>query len=349
MSALKGELTTMSALKRYLILASIAAAPALILAAPGEIKLATLVPANTSWHKALLDMGNTWNKDTAGRVTLTVYPGGIQGDESTVVKKMRPGIDTLQASFLTAAGLAELDDSFNVFAMPFFFENDEEEMAVEKKLTPLLEQKLQAKGFHLLSWGTGGWVQVFSKKPLKSLADVKAAKLFTTKGADKWLQWYVQNGFHPVALLPADIPTQLKLTTGLIDTAPNPPYLALSLQIFRDAKYMLDLHIAPLTGAMIISNSAWNKISAEDKAKVTAAAETMEKRVRAEAPAQDAESVKQMVARGLQVTTLDPKAAAEFRTAATQLVSTMRGSMVPPDVYDMAVQERDSLRKPKGK
>jgi len=339
----------MSALKRFLLIASLAAAPAVVLAAPGEIKLATLVPANTSWHKALLDMGNTWNKDTAGRVTLTVYPGGIQGDESTTIKKMRPGIDTLQASFLTAAGLAELDDAFNVFAMPFFFDNDEEEMAVEKKLQPLLEQKLQAKGFHLLSWGTGGWVQVFSKKPLKSLADVKASKLFTTKGADKWLQWYVQNGFHPVALLPADIPTQLKLTTGLIDTAPNPPYLALSLQIFRDAKYMLDLHIAPLTGAMIISNSAWNKISEEDKAKVTAAAQTMEKRVRAEAPAQDAESVKQMVARGLQVTTLDPKAAAEFRNAATQLDSTMRGSMVPADVYDMAVQERDALRKSKGK
>ena len=339
----------MSALKRFLIVASIAAAPALIFGAPGEIKLATLVPANTSWHKALLDMGAAWNKDTAGRVTLTVYPGGTQGDESTVIKKMRPGTDILQASFLTAAGLADLDESFNVFAMPFFFENDEEEMAVEKKLTPLLEQKLQAKGFHLLSWGTGGWVQVFSKKPLKSLADVKASKLFTTKGADKWLQWYVQNGFHPVALLPADIPTQLKLTTGLIDTAPNPPYLALSLQIFRDAKYMLDLHIAPLTGAMIISNSAWGKISAEDKVKVEAAAQTMEKRVRAEAPAQDAESVKQMVARGLQVTTLDPKAAAEFRTAATQLVSTMRGSMVPADVYDMAVQERDSLRKSKGK
>ncbi len=192
-------------------------------------------------------------------------------------------------------------------------------------------------------------MQVFSKKPLKSLADVKAAKLFTTKGADKWVQWYVQNGFHPVALLPADIPTQLKLTTGLIDTAPNPPYLALSLQIFRDAKYMLDLHIAPLTGAMIISNSAWNRISADDKTKVTAAALAMEKRVRAEAPAQDAESVKQMVARGLQVTTLDAKAAAEFRSAATQLVSTMRGSMVPPDVYDMAVQERDALRKSKGK
>jgi TRAP-type C4-dicarboxylate transport system substrate-binding protein len=274
-----------------------------------------------------------------------VYPGGIQGDESTTIRKMRPGIETLQASFLTAAGLAELDDAFNVFVMPFFFENDAEELAVEKKLTPVLEQKLQAKGFHLVSWGTGGWVQVFSKKPLRSLADVKNAKLFTTKGSDNWLQWYVANGFHPVALLPADIPAQLKLSTGLIDTAPNPPYLALSLQIFRDAKYMLDLHIAPLGGAMIMSNTAWNKISADDKPKVTAAAQALEKRVRSEAPAQDAESVKQMVARGLQVITLDPKAAAEFRTAATTLNQSMRGSMVPADIYDMAIQERDAVRK----
>ena len=155
-------------------------------------------------------MGNTWNKDTAGPrhadgVSRRHAGRRVDHHQEDALRHI------LQASFLTAAGLAELDDAFNVFAMPFFFESDEEEMAVEKKLTPLLDQRLQAKGFHLLSWGTGGWIQVFSKKPLRSLADVKAAKLFTTKGADKWLQWYVANGFHPVALLPADIPTQLKV------------------------------------------------------------------------------------------------------------------------------------------
>lgn len=339
----------MSVLKRFLLLAGFAIAIAPLAAAPVDIKLATLAPANTTWHKALLDMGSTWSKETQGRVTLTVFPGGVQGEELTTIRKMRPGIETLHAAFLTAAGLAEVDEAFNVFAMPFFLESDDEALAVEKKLTPLFEQKLQAKGFHLLSWGTGGWVQIFSKKPLRTLADVKAAKLFTTKGADKWLQWYVANGFHPVALLPADIPAQLKLTTGLIDTAPNPPYLALSLQIFRDAKYMLDLHIAPLTGALIMSNTAWNRIAPEDRPKVTAAAQALEKRVRAEAPAQDAESVKQMAARGLQVITLDARAAAEFRTAANQLMATMRGGMVPADVYDMAVQARDEFRKSKGK
>lgn len=334
----------MSAAKRVLISSAIAAA-AVTLSAGGadNIKLSTLVPAGTSWHKALLDMGNAWNRDTAGRVTLTVFPGGQQGDETTAIKKMRT--DILQASFLSNVGLAELDEAFNVFTMPFFIDTPEEEAAIEKTLTPVLEQRLNAKGFHLLCWGSAGWLQVFSKKPLKSLADVKNAKLYTTRGSDKWYQWYVANGFHPVPLLPADVPTQLKLGTGLIDTAPYPPYLAMTLRVFDDAKYMLDLKVAPLTGALIISQSAWNRIGAEDRVKVTAAAAALETRVRTEAPAQDAESVKVMSGRGLQVIRLDPKALGEFRAAADQLVKTMRGSMVPADVYDMALQERDALRK----
>jgi TRAP-type C4-dicarboxylate transport system substrate-binding protein len=315
--------------------------------AGADIRLATLVPAGTTWHKALLDMGNTWKADTGGRVSLTIYPGGTQGDEATALKKMQN--DILQAAFLTSVGLAEVDEAFNVFGMPFFIETTEEETAVEQKLTPNLEQRLQAKGLHLLAWGTGGWVQVFSKKPLRTLGDVKGTKLFASKGNDKWIQWYVANGFHPVALLPADIPAQLKLSTGLIDTTPNPPYLALSLQIFRDAKYMLDLHIGPLTAALVVTNKAWNAITPEDRGKLTSAAQALEARVRAEAPVQDAESIKQMQARGLQVITLDPKAAAEFRSAASELVKTMRGGMVPADIYDAALQARDAYRKSRGK
>ena len=84
--------------------------------------------------------------------------------------------------------------------MPFFVETDDEQLAVQKKLEPRLEQALQAKGFHLVAWGTGGWVQLFSKKPLRSLADVKAAKLYTSKSDDRMVQWYTRNGFNPVPL-----------------------------------------------------------------------------------------------------------------------------------------------------
>ena len=49
--------------------------------APLNIRLATAAPVNSSWHKALLDMGAELTAKTSNRVRLTVYAGGTQGDE----------------------------------------------------------------------------------------------------------------------------------------------------------------------------------------------------------------------------------------------------------------------------
>jgi TRAP-type C4-dicarboxylate transport system substrate-binding protein len=338
----------MPAFRRFTVIIVVLAVLIVPLAgAPSDIKLATLVPTNSIWDKALKVMGSNWKKDTADRVTLTIFGGGTAGDEATTIKKMRS--DVVQASFITSVGLAELDEAFNVFGIPFFLDSSDEEVAVEKALSPAIDKRLQAKGLHLLCWGTGGWVQVFSKKPLRTLADVKAAKLFTSKGSDKWVQWYVANGFHPVALTPADIQPQLKVPTGLIDTAPYPAYLAMTLGIFNDARYMLDLHVGPLTGVLVITETAWNRLSPEDRAAIQADAQAFESSIRTDVPKSDADSVKQMSARGLQVITPDAKAAAEFRAAGSQLAATMRGTMVPADIYDAAVQARDAFRASKGK
>ena len=340
----------MSALKYSLVTLAVAAALGAPLAgrAPITIKLATQAPVNSAWHKALLDMGAAWDTKTSGRVKLTVYAGGTQGDELSTIRMMRPGVDQLQGNLLMASGLSQIDNGFDAFGMPFFFQSDAEATYVQQKLSPVLEQRLDAKGFRLIAWGSGGWVQLFSKKPLRTLDDVKAAKLFTSQGDDKSVQWYKANGFHPVALSANDIPTQLKLTTGMIDAAPTPPYPALVLQMFRDAKFMLDVRVAPLFGALIVTKSAWAKIDPADQQVVLAAAKAFEQRIMADAPKLDADSVATMKTRGLTVIALDPKATAEFRTAADKLIATMRGEMVPADIYDMAIREREAFRKTKG-
>ena len=62
-----------------------------------------------------------------------------------------------------------------------------------------------------------------------------------------------------------------------------------------------------------------------------------------------ADSIVAMKARGLEVLTPDAKTSADFRAAATKLNTSMRGQMVPADIYDMAVATRDAFRKSKGK
>jgi TRAP-type C4-dicarboxylate transport system substrate-binding protein len=322
-------------------------AVATLQAAPITVKLATQAPVNSSFHKALQEMGASWETATQGRVKLIVYAGGTQGSEEATILMMRPGVDQLQANMLTLPGLIRVDDAFNAFGVPFFFESDAEGQHVLEKLTPVFEKRLEAKGFKLLAWATAGWVRLFSKQPIRTIADLKNAKLFTSQGDEKMIQWYKDNGFHPVALAAGDIPAQLKLRTGMIDAAPSPPYPALLLQIFRDAKFMLDVRVAPLYGAVVMTNDAWNKVDANDRPAVVNGAKALEKRILGEAPKLDEDSVATMKTRGLTVSSLDTAQTAAFRVEAEKLVTTMRGNMMPAEIYDAAVRERDAFRKRK--
>ena len=315
-------------------------------AAQTTIKVATVAPVNSTYHKALLDMGAEWEAKTSGRVKLTVYAGGTQGSEEATLRMMRPGVEQLQGNLLTS-GLSSIDDAFSVFGIPFFFASDSEGQHVLEKLAPMLEKRLEAKGFKLLAWGSAGWVQLFSKTPITTLAEVKTAKLFTTQGDDRMVQWYKRNGFNPVALNSSDIPAQMRLSTGMIDAAPMPPYLASLMQVFRDAKYMLDVDVAPLFGALVVTTATWNKISPADQAVMMAAAKAAEKRLLGDAAKLDETSIAAMKTRGLTINTPDAKALASFRAEADRLVSTIKGTLVPADVYDLAQRERDAYRKTK--
>jgi TRAP-type C4-dicarboxylate transport system substrate-binding protein len=258
---------------------------------------------------------------------------------------MSPAVGELQAALLLPPGLSRIDPAIEVFGMPFFLESDQEMQAVFTALRPILTQRIEAQGYKVLHWGNAGWVQLFSKREIRSLADLKATKLYTTEGDDKTVQWYKDNGFQPVPLSFNDMVGGLK--RGMIDTAPSPAYGASMLQIFRDAPFLLDVKVGPLFGASVITNDAWGRIDAADQPKVMAAAAALEARFLTEAAKLDAEAIGTMTIRGLKVTKLSPAAQAEFRKAAEGMISSMRGRLVPPDVYDAALKAREAFRKSK--
>jgi TRAP-type C4-dicarboxylate transport system substrate-binding protein len=286
-------------------------------------------------------MGTAWEKATDKRVQLTVYAGTIPSESSAIA---RMAVDGLEAATLMAPGLAEIDDAFNVFGIPFFFESDAELAHVQQKLTPVFRQRLEAKRYHLVNWGNGGWIQLFSKQPIRTLEDVKQAKLYTTEGNPKMVQWFAANGFHAVPLAAGEIPKQLTLPNGAINAAPLPPVYAMTLQVFKNAPYMLDVRLAPLVSATIMTDSAWNKISPEDRTKIMTAASQMEQQIAKEGPGLDAFSIGMMKTSGLNVVPLDAKAVAEFRSLSEKLASTQRGVLIPSDIYDLAIRERDAFR-----
>lgn len=317
-----------------LVALALARAP---LAQTSAIKLATLVPDGSVWDKSLKQMGTDWKTATGGRVDLTVFAGGSQGDEPTVLRKIR--LNALQAGALTVAGLGSIDWSFNVFNIPFFFQNYDELNHVVGKLTPLLRQRVEAKGFVLVHWGHGGWLQVFSKQPVQTPADLRKAHLFTSAGDDSMTQWYKANGFQPRAMAMTDVLTGL--TTGMIDALPTTPLAAMSFQWFKQTPYMLDLGISPIVGATVVSKRTWDRLSPTDRAKMTEISLKVEQDLQANVPKQDGLATVLMQNQGLKVT---KGSLAEWRQLADSLAQTMRGKMVPPDVFDLALRERDAFR-----
>ena len=306
--------------------------------AQSTIKLATVVPEGSIWDKNLKQMADDWKQATGGRITVTLYGGGSQGDEPTVLRKMRLG--SLQAASFTAVGLGTIDAAFNVFDIPFFFDSYDELNYVTDKLTPTIRKRVEPKGFELLNWGHGGWTQVFTKRPVQTVDDLKKVKLWTSAGNDRMVQWFKANGFEPRAMAMTDIMTGL--TTGMIDGLPTPPLAAMFFQWYKQTPYMLDIGLAPIVGATVVTAKTWKAIPEADKPKLLAAAAAVEQRLRVDVPKQDQSAIETMVKQGLTVT---KATGPEWRTELDSFSKTMRGEMVPADIFDLASKARAEYRK----
>jgi TRAP-type C4-dicarboxylate transport system substrate-binding protein len=315
--------------------------PTLAPAQGAVIKLATLVPEGSVWDKALRDMGSEWSTATQGRVALRVYPGGVAGDEPDVVRKMRIG--QLQAAALTTAGLAAIDPAFQMFNIPMFFDSYPELDAVLATMTPVIRQRLEAKGFVLLSWGHGGWVYFFTKTPVRTVDELRKTKMFVWSGDDAMVQRWKANGFQPVPLALTDILTGLQ--TGMIDSYPTTPLLGLTLQWYHQTPHMVGVGLAPLVGGLVITKQAWMKLSEVDRDRIAASCHKVELRLKTEVPKQDTTAIGEMQKRGLIVEKVAPAEVAQYRAVAQAFAAAMRGGAVPADILDTATRERDAYRR----
>ena len=312
--------------------------PAALLA-QRPMRLGSIAPANSLWDKALKELASDIQDATDRRVRFRI-DSSTQGSEATIIRRMK--LNSTQAALLSQPALGEIDPAFNVLGMPFFFESDAEAQHVLAALRPTFEESLSAQGLRLVSWGHTGWAHFFTADPVNTLDDLKGARIFTSAGDDAMVQWYKQNGFDPEPLEVTDV--AMALNTGLINAYPLPPYAVMLVQYYKAAGHMLDVPLAPVINALIVTTEAWDALSAEDQRTFQSRGDQFEEQLWKDVPHQDQEAVDVMKTRGLKVSTPDPAALAEFRQAADGLTDSMRESMVPAAVYDLAVRERNSFR-----
>jgi TRAP-type C4-dicarboxylate transport system substrate-binding protein len=258
------------------------------------------------------------------------------GGEPDMVRRMRLG--QLQAAMVTTTGLTEIEPAVAGLQMlPKAFRSLEEVDYIGEKLQPMLEKRLEAKGFVVLFWTDTGFVRFFSKQPMMSPDDLRKTKLFISANRAAELDIYNHVGCHAVPLEVSDVMPGLQ--TGLIDCLCLPPTIALATQVDSAAPHMLDMNWAPLVGAAIINKKTWDRLSPETQEALRQAAREAGKLIKADGRRENVESIEAMRKRGLKTHTLTPEINAEWDRTVEQAWPKIRGSVVPADIYDEVMSQ----------
>lgn len=304
------------------------------------IKIATLVPQGSAWYTTVQEMAQKWQEVSGGRLVVRLYPGGVAGDDSDVVRKMRLG--TLDGGLLTAVGFADIDRSVFALNIPMAYASYEEYDAVLDQLAPQLERTYAEKGFVVLAWADAGWLHFFTKEPVRTPEDLKKHKLFVWAGDNPAIELWKASGFNPVPLPATEIATALQ--TGLVTALPTSPQAAVVMQWFTAAPYMSDVNWAVLSGGLVLSKAAWEKIPAEVRAAVAEAAREAALKLRAQTREGAARDLEAMTRRGLKVVEVDAAAQQAWLRAAEAAYPGARGPFVPAAAFDEAMRLRAAYR-----
>lgn len=315
------------------------------LAADKQLRIASLVPKNSLYHRQLMDVGEAWRGAQGGNAKYLVYTDGSQGGEAEMVRRMRIG--QLQGALISVVGLSEIEPTISALqSMPLLFRSWEELDYVREKMRGSMEKKFLEKGFVVLGWGDAGWVRFFSKEPAFRPDDYKRMKFFVW-GSEPEQQAIMKSlGYTPVPLETTDILPSIQ--TGMINVVPSTPYFALASQIFETAPNMLEINWSPIVGALVVTKKAWDDMSPAVQEATRVASEKAGVQMRTKARQEVDEAVAAMKKRGLVVNRPSPEQMREWNDLVEKLYPRIRGTMVPADTFDEVMANVKAYRAGKG-
>ncbi len=231
-----------------------------------KLRIATLAPQGSSWHKAFEKTARDLKERTEGALEMKIYAGGTMGDEGAMVRKMRHG--QLDGAALTSVGLGQINQQLLALQLPLLFKNDKELDAVRGAMSDTFSGLLGEAGFRLGAWGDVGFIYLFSNTPVREPDDIKGTKMWV------WDTDPVSKAVMKVAgvnAVPLGVPDVLpSLETGLIDAFTNSPYGAIALQWYTKARYVTNLKLSVGIGGSVITTKAWDSLEPAHQEALTA-------------------------------------------------------------------------------
>ncbi|MBK3467674.1 TRAP transporter substrate-binding protein [Pseudomonas sp. MF6776] len=292
--------------KRTLLAAALPLAFTLSSAAHAlEIKFADIHPAGYPTVVAEKSMGDALTKETNGDLTFKYFPGGVLGSEKEVIEQAQVG--AIQMTRVSLGIVGPVVPDVNVFNMPFIFRDQAHMRAViDGEVGDAILDKISNSEFGLvaLAWMDGGTRNIYTKKPVRKLEDLKGMKI-RVQGNPMFIDTINAMGGNGIAMDTGEIFSALQ--TGVIDGAENNPPTLLEHNHFQNAKYYsLTGHLI-LPEPIVMSKITWEKLTPDQQVLVKKAAKTAQAEERALWDAKSTSSEEKLKAAGVEFITVDKK------------------------------------------
>jgi TRAP-type C4-dicarboxylate transport system substrate-binding protein len=313
------------------LLLAVCTYPGVGLAGPTEIKLAVVMPEGSTWTNTLHEFAGAVKTETGGDVAITIYAGGVSGDEVDVLRKMRA--NRLHAGGFSGVGLGLVLPEIRVFEAPLLFNAYEEIDYVKQKMFDDFAGRFEDKGYVLLGFAEAGFVYLFSKQRIDTMDRLQQTRMWVWKGdrvAENFLDAFGVQGY-PLQL--ADVNTGLE--TGMIDSYYSPPLASVAFQWYARVQYMLDFPMVNATGALLMNKRTFYGLAPRNREIVGRLVRQYASRLVQLTRRDNAEAVQVLSQAGITMIPPTPEQTAAFRQSAEK---NYRMSM--PSLYSKELFER---------
>ena len=222
------------------------------------IKGASVAPEGSSWWNFLVDkMYPALDEALNGHIKIKWYGGGVLGDESDTIRKMR--MKQLQILGVTNMGLTKMVPEMCILELPFLFDWEPELVYAGKytqveyileKIEPVVDKLAKKHGYIL-----GGFLETCfdglgSQEPIEKIEDLEKMKFWLWRG-DR-IREEINNAYN-LKTSPMELyDVAQALSTGMIDSTITGMYVSIVLQWWPYIKYFTDYPIYGYESATIL-------------------------------------------------------------------------------------------------
>ncbi len=142
-----------------------------------RMSLGSIVPEGTPWSEELKLIKARVERESAGRIKVSLFLSGRRGSENDMLIELRRG--KLHGAALSTGAVAAEIEELQSLEFPFLFRTPEEVDAVlEGPIGDKLEKLAEERGMVLATWGENGWRSIGTRgRPVRSPDDLRGVRV----------------------------------------------------------------------------------------------------------------------------------------------------------------------------